>query len=75
MGKSNIEDVEDIKLERPRNIIEGDNAIWHKKKSWDWGFFEPLFLLHYSPDVNSIERLWLPIKAGTLCVDCRYKIC
>ena len=54
---------QDVKLERPRNIIICDNATWHKKKSLDWGSFEPVFLPPYSPDLNPIERLWLLIKA------------
>jgi transposase len=54
---------QDVKLERPRNIIIFDNATWHKKKTLDWGSFEPLFLPPYSPDLNPIERLWLLIKA------------
>jgi putative transposase len=55
---------QDVKLERPRNIIICDNATWHKKKSLDWGAFEPVFLPPYSPDLNPIERLWLLIKAA-----------
>jgi len=54
---------QDVKLERPRNIIICDNAAWHKKKSLAWGAFEPVFLPPYSPDLNPIERLWLLIKA------------
>jgi transposase len=54
---------QDVKLERPRNIIIGDNATWHKMKSLDWGAFEPVFLPPYSPDLNPLERLWLLIKA------------
>jgi transposase len=54
---------QDVKLERPRNIIICDNATWHKKKSLKWGAFEPVFLPPYSPDLNPIERLWLLIKA------------
>ena len=50
-------------IERPRNIIICDNASWHKKKSLDWGAFEPVFLPPYSPDLNPMERLWLLIKA------------
>jgi transposase len=53
----------EVKLERPRNILICDNATWHKKKSLDWGSFEPVFLPPYSPDLNPIERLWLLIKA------------
>ena len=54
---------QDVKLERPRNIISCDNAAWHKKKSLQWDAFEPMFLPPYSPDLNPIERLWLLIKA------------
>jgi transposase len=53
----------DVKLERPRNLLICDNASWHKKKSIDWGEFEPVFLPPYSPDFNPIERLWLLLKA------------
>jgi transposase len=53
----------DVKLERPRNIVICDNATCHKKKSLQWGSFEPVFLPPYSPDLNPIERLWLLIKA------------
>jgi transposase len=45
---------QDVKLERPRNIIICDNATWHKKKTLDWGSFEPMFLPPYSPDLNPI---------------------
>ena len=54
---------QDVKLDRPRNILICDNATWHKKKSLHWGAFEPVFLPPYSPDLNPIERLWLLIKA------------
>jgi transposase len=55
---------EDIKFERPRNILVLDNASWHKDpdKEIDWGRFEPLYLPPYSPDLNPIEELWLVMK-------------
>jgi transposase len=53
----------DLNLERRRNLLICDNATWHKKKSLDWGHFEPVYLPPYSPDLNPIERLWLLIKA------------
>lgn len=53
----------DVKLQRPRNLLICDNASWHKKKSLNWGGFEPVFLPPYSPDLNPIERLWLLMKA------------
>ena len=53
----------DVKLERKRNLLICDNASWHKRKSIDWGEFEPVFLPPYSPDYNPIERLWLLLKA------------
>ena len=52
----------DISFERPCNFLILDNASWHKSKSLDWGKFEPVFLLPYSPDLNPIERLWLIMK-------------
>lgn len=54
---------QDVKLERPRNLMICDNASWHKSKTLNWGRFEPVFLPPYSPDLNPIERLWLLIKA------------
>jgi transposase len=53
-----------IKPTRRRNILVLDNASWHKRKSLDWHFFEPLYLPPYSPDLNPIERLWLVMKAA-----------
>lgn len=53
---------QDVKPERPGNMISCDNATWHKKQSLDWGAFEPVFLPPYLPDLNPIERLWLLIK-------------
>jgi hypothetical protein len=29
---------------RKRNILILDNTSWHKRKSLDWHFFEPLYL-------------------------------
>jgi transposase len=48
---------------RKRNILILDNASWHKRKSLDWHFFEPLYLPPYSPDFNPIEKIWLIMKA------------
>jgi len=48
---------------RKRNLLILDNASWHKRKSLDWHFFEPLYLPPYSPDFNPIERIWLIMKA------------
>jgi len=52
-----------IKPIRKRNILILDNASWHKKKSLNWHFFEPIFLPTYSQDMNPIETLWLIMKA------------
>lgn len=53
----------DLILERKRQILIVDNASWHKRKSLNWGRFEPMFLPPYSPDLNPIERLWLILKS------------
>jgi transposase len=52
----------DIQFQRPRNLLILDNAAWHKRKSINWGKFQPLFLPPYSPDLNPIEALWLVMK-------------
>ncbi len=54
---------DDVKLQRPRNLLICDNASWHKNSGLDWGSFEPVFLPPYSPDLNPIERLWRLLKA------------
>lgn len=54
---------QEVKLERPRNLLICDNASWHKAKSHQWGKFQKEFLPAYSPDFNPIERLWLLLKA------------
>jgi len=59
---------------RRRNILILDNASWHKRKSLDWHFFEPLYLPCYSPDFNPIERIWLIMKAEYFAnIHCRNK--
>jgi transposase len=59
---------------RKRNVLILDNASWHKRKSLNWHFFEPLYLPPYSPDLNPIERIWLIMKATWFnnihCKDC-----
>jgi len=52
-----------INPQRNRNILIVDNATWHKRKSLNWHFFEPMYLPPYSPDFNPIERVWLVMKA------------
>ena len=59
---------------RKRNILILDNASWHKRKSLNWHFFEPLYLPPYSPDFNPIERIWLIMKAEHFAnIHCRNK--
>jgi transposase len=59
---------------RTRNILILDNASWHKRKSLDWHFFEPVYLPPYSPDFNPIERIWLIMKAEYFTnIHCRNK--
>jgi transposase len=59
---------------RKRNILILDNASWHKRKSINWHFFEPLYLPPYSPDFNPIERIWLIMKAEHFAnIHCRNK--
>jgi transposase len=59
---------------RKRNILILDNASWHKRKSLNWHFFEPLYLPPYSPDFNPIERIWLIMKAEYFAnIHCRNK--
>ena len=59
---------------RKRNILILDNASWHKRKSLNWHFFEPLYLPPYSSDFNPIERIWLIMKAEHFTnIHCRNK--
>lgn len=59
---------------RKRSLLILDNASWHKRKSLNWHFFEPLYLPPYSPDFNPIERLWLIMKAEHFAnIHCRNK--
>lgn len=68
------EAVRSITPTRKRNLLILDNASWHKGKSLDWHFFEPLYLPPYSPDFNPIERLWLIMKAEYFTnIHCRNK--
>jgi len=53
-----------IRPTRKKNFLILDNASWHKRKSLNWHFFEPLYLPPYSPDLNPIERLRLVMKAN-----------
>jgi transposase len=66
---------ESITPSRKRNILILDNASWHKRKSLDWHFFEPLYLPPYSPDFNPIERIWLIMKAEHFTnIHCRNRV-
>jgi len=68
------EAVQLITPSRMRNILILDNASWHKRKSLNWHFFEPLYLPPYSPDFNPIERIWLIMKAERFAnIHCRNK--
>jgi transposase len=59
---------------RKRNVLILDNASWHKRKSLNWHFFEPMYLPPYSPDFNPIERIWLIMKAEHFAnIHCRNK--
>ncbi len=59
---------------RKQNLLILDNASWHKRKSLNWHFFEPIYLPPYSPDLNPIERLWLIMKAEYFTsIHCRNK--
>jgi len=59
---------------KKRNILILDNASWHKRKSLNWHFFEPLYLPPYSSDFNPIERIWLIMKAEYFTkIHCRTK--
>jgi len=53
-----------IRPKRKKNFLIVDNASWHKRKSLNGHFFQPLYLPPYSPDLNPIERLWLVMKAN-----------
>ena len=63
-----------ITSSRKRNILVLDNTSWHKRKSINWHFFEPVYLPPYSPDFNPIERIWLIMKAEHFAnIHCRNK--
>ena len=51
------------KQEGVRQLFLLDHASWQKSTRLDWHHFEPKCLPGYSPDCNSIERLWLRLKA------------
>ena len=68
------EAAQSITPSRKRNILILDNASWHKRKSLNWHFFEPVYLPPYSPDFNPIERVWLIMKADHFSnIHCRNK--
>ena len=50
-------------VEGRRAIVVLDNASWHKVKRLNLHHFQPEYLPARSPDLNSIERLLLRIKA------------
>lgn len=54
---------QDVPKNDKRQLLILDNASWHKAAHLNWHHFEPVFLPAYSPDFNSIERLWLRLKA------------
>jgi transposase len=39
------------------------NASWHKRKTTNWHYWQPMYLPPYSPDLNPIERIGLTMKA------------
>jgi len=39
-----------------------DNASWHKHKTTNWHHWQAMYLPPW-PDLNSIERIWLTMKA------------
>ncbi len=43
-----------------------DNAGWHKSGKLNWHHIKPFYLSPYSPDFNSIERLWQHLKGGAM---------
>jgi transposase len=68
------EAAQSITPSRKRNILILDNASWHKRKSLNWHFFEPVYLPPYSPDFNPIERIWLLMKGEHFAnIHCRNK--
>jgi transposase len=40
-----------------------DIVSWHKRKTTNWHFWQPMYLPLYSPDLNPIVRIWLIMKA------------
>ncbi|MGD9748851.1 MAG: transposase [Verrucomicrobiales bacterium] len=49
-----------------RCVLVLDNASWHKVKTLNWHYLEPVDLPPDSPDSNPIERLWQPLNRHSL---------
>ena len=57
---------EEVPKSGKRVLLVLDNASWHKTKSLNWHHIEPVYLPAYSPDFNSIERMWQHLKSHYL---------
>ena len=58
---------EEVPLQEGKTVwLVLDNASWHKTGRLDWHHITPFYLSPYSPDFNSIERLWQHLKSHYL---------